>query len=363
MSDVSQWDVDAASNNSASPDGFPEGMAPSGLNNSAREVMAAVARWYEQLDNTLTTGGSSNAYTISTNNLHAALADIGLIIAEANHANTGAATLNVDTLGAVSIKKHHDQALISGDIEIGQILVLLYDGTNFQLLNPAAQVDANLMVFGSDAQGDLAYYNGSQWTRLAAGNSGEFLQTLGSGSNPQWATASGGTSAPFTDTTSIVKGSVDDTKQVRIEADTNITTGTVRVWTAPDQDLDLTPIFASGDVVLTYGAAAPSGWTADTTYNDRVLRIVNAAGVATGGSASINGGSVTSGAGSSHTHSVSITSGTPSATTNLTIGGGGTVASNTHTHTVSGDTGAEAAHTHTVTYNINYLDVFGITKD
>lgn len=36
----------AASNNSAVPDGWPEGMAPSGVNNSAREMMARLAEWY-----------------------------------------------------------------------------------------------------------------------------------------------------------------------------------------------------------------------------------------------------------------------------------------------------------------------------
>lgn len=48
MSDVSTWSITAASNNSASPDGFPEGMPPSALNDSAREVMAAVARYYRE---------------------------------------------------------------------------------------------------------------------------------------------------------------------------------------------------------------------------------------------------------------------------------------------------------------------------
>lgn len=47
MSAISTWSTTAASNNSASPDGFPEGMAPSGVNDSAREVMAAVRTWYE----------------------------------------------------------------------------------------------------------------------------------------------------------------------------------------------------------------------------------------------------------------------------------------------------------------------------
>lgn len=48
MTDVSTWAITAGGNTSASPDGFPEGMAPSGLNDSSREVMAAVARFYRE---------------------------------------------------------------------------------------------------------------------------------------------------------------------------------------------------------------------------------------------------------------------------------------------------------------------------
>lgn len=47
MTDIKSWSASAAGNNAASPNGFPEGMAPSGVNDSAREVMAAVRRWYE----------------------------------------------------------------------------------------------------------------------------------------------------------------------------------------------------------------------------------------------------------------------------------------------------------------------------
>lgn len=139
MTNVSSWNKSAGSNNSASPDGFPEGMEPSGVNDSAREVMAAVSRWYQDLDASLTSGGSANAYTLTTNNAHAALADMAITAFKANHANTGSATLNADGNGAKSIKKHHDQDLASGDIEVDQICVVLYDGTNFQLVSPIAQ--------------------------------------------------------------------------------------------------------------------------------------------------------------------------------------------------------------------------------
>lgn len=56
----------------------------------------------------------------------------------ADVANTGAATLNVSGKGAKTIKKYHDQDLENNDIEIGSIVDVVYDGTNFQLQTPSA---------------------------------------------------------------------------------------------------------------------------------------------------------------------------------------------------------------------------------
>jgi len=60
-------------------------------------------------------------------------------------------------------------------------------GTNVQAY------DADLLALAaiSPSQGDIIYRNASTWVRLAAGDSGKFLQTLGAGANPQWATATG----------------------------------------------------------------------------------------------------------------------------------------------------------------------------
>lgn len=43
-------------------------------------------------------------------------------------------------------------------------------------------------VFPSGTQGDILYYNGSDWVALNAGTSGQFLKTQGTGANPAWAT-------------------------------------------------------------------------------------------------------------------------------------------------------------------------------
>lgn len=55
----------------------------------------------------------------------------------AGGANTGAATLNLNSLGAKSITKDGTTALASGDIPSGTVAVVIYDGTEFQLINPA----------------------------------------------------------------------------------------------------------------------------------------------------------------------------------------------------------------------------------
>lgn len=52
-------------------------------------------------------------------------------------------------------------------------------------------VTGAMIALGSDAQGDVMYYNGTDWVRLAAGTNGQFLQTQGAAANPQWATPAG----------------------------------------------------------------------------------------------------------------------------------------------------------------------------
>jgi hypothetical protein len=53
-------------------------------------------------------------------------------------------------------------------------------------------ISGDKIAMGSDAQGDILYYDGADYTRLPAGTSGQMLQTQGAGANPQWADAGGG---------------------------------------------------------------------------------------------------------------------------------------------------------------------------
>ena len=53
----------------------------------------------------------------------------------------------------------------------------------------ANTVNGTDIALGSDTQGDIMYYNGTDWARLGYSTSGFFLKTQGIGANPTWASA------------------------------------------------------------------------------------------------------------------------------------------------------------------------------
>lgn len=59
---------------------------------------------------------------------------------KAGTANTGACSLNVNGLGAKTIKKRYNQDLSTGDILANQIIEVVYDGTNFQNCTPSSNI-------------------------------------------------------------------------------------------------------------------------------------------------------------------------------------------------------------------------------
>jgi len=66
------------------------------------------------------------------------------------NANTGAVTLNIDGNGAKNVLKNGSQPLGSGDLQTGKVAALVYDGTQFQLLNPGGSGGsfAYAVIFG-----------------------------------------------------------------------------------------------------------------------------------------------------------------------------------------------------------------------
>jgi microcystin-dependent protein len=99
---ASNWNEDDASNITAAPDGAPEGMAPSGVNNVLRAHQGAIKRAYNW-SIPKQTGSAATAYTLSYAVAPGALVDGMTHVVEFHVANGTASTLNVNLLGAIPI--------------------------------------------------------------------------------------------------------------------------------------------------------------------------------------------------------------------------------------------------------------------
>jgi hypothetical protein len=97
--------------------------------------------------------------------------------------NTGAATINLNSLGAKSITKQGSTALSAGDIVSGQIYIIEYDGTRFQLINPSTVSGVSSISFGSTGLTPSTSTSGAVTVAgtLAASNGGTGLTSLGTG--------------------------------------------------------------------------------------------------------------------------------------------------------------------------------------
>jgi hypothetical protein len=99
---ASNWDETDANNTTASPDGMPEGMAPSGVNNWGRAVAGAIKRFLNQQIPKVT-AGTTTAYTLTYSVAPGALVD-GMTHRVQFNATCGASpTLNVNSLGALPL--------------------------------------------------------------------------------------------------------------------------------------------------------------------------------------------------------------------------------------------------------------------
>ena len=153
MAEIKDYSVTADDNDSASPNGMPEGMAPSGVNNSWRESFARVKRWYEDIQGAKTTTGSSNAYVLAAARVVTAYAAGDAYMFKANHTCTAAgSTLNVDSLGAKSIVTPAGAALGAGDITSGGIYIVAYEASadKFMLLGGSSTFSGDITAKTSD---------------------------------------------------------------------------------------------------------------------------------------------------------------------------------------------------------------------
>ncbi|MGJ4954633.1 phage tail protein [Bradyrhizobium sp. HKCCYLRH2015] len=111
---------------------FPEGMAPSAVNDGVRGAMAAVAKYRDDTAGGITTAGTSSAYTLASYEQFDSLPHLaGQVVAFTPHAtNAGACTLNVDGLGAKPLRSAPGVELPTGTIVQGTPYVALYNNSD-----------------------------------------------------------------------------------------------------------------------------------------------------------------------------------------------------------------------------------------
>jgi microcystin-dependent protein len=100
---ANNWNESDANNNTPAPDGAPEGMAPSGVDDTIRAMMGAIKRSYDWSIPKLT-GGTNTAYTLAYSVAPGALVDGMTHIVQFNALNGTAPTLNVNGLGATALQ-------------------------------------------------------------------------------------------------------------------------------------------------------------------------------------------------------------------------------------------------------------------
>lgn len=108
----------------------------------ASDYFDGMVKRINQLSQYLVDSGAADAYVVSGDPAYTAYFAGMKMRVKISNVNTGASTLNVDSLGAKNIVQPVNTPLIAGDLLVGAIVELEYDGTNFQLMDHARKFGA-----------------------------------------------------------------------------------------------------------------------------------------------------------------------------------------------------------------------------
>jgi microcystin-dependent protein len=111
---------------------WAEGQSPSSVNDSARAMMAAIAKYRDDVAGAIVTSGTSTAYAVNTFQVFQSLAQLnGQVVAFTPHATNGATvTLSVDGLGSKPLRSAPSVELPAGTIIQGTPYAALYNNAD-----------------------------------------------------------------------------------------------------------------------------------------------------------------------------------------------------------------------------------------
>lgn len=177
---INEWSTVAA-NNASGVTGvnWAEGQAPSTVNDSARAVMADVAAWYGQakIPEYLTGVAGTNTITATGQAAMAAYAAGQRFMFIPAATNTGATTLNITPSGGAALGAKNifwtGAACSGGELVISVPVVVVYDGTQFNVIGPKIGTRLTNSLGGNVALNNTAnYFDGPS---VAQGTVGTWL--------------------------------------------------------------------------------------------------------------------------------------------------------------------------------------------
>jgi hypothetical protein len=134
---------------------------------------------------TYAAASGTNAYTVTLSPAPSAYTTGMTVYFVAANANTSASSLNVNGLGAKSIKKAVSTDLAMGDINAGQAVSVMYDGANFQLLSGSSNSSFGVAPVGTIMAWNKSFANTPSLPGNWAECNGQVVSDAGSPYNGQ----------------------------------------------------------------------------------------------------------------------------------------------------------------------------------
>lgn len=199
---MQSWSTTAASNNTAdSSVNWSEGQAPSTVNDSARAEMASVAKWRDDNNGTLSTTGTTSAFTVTSNQGSTGNID-GQTITVQFHATANAgATLSRDSATAAAIQLYSGANLVGGEFISGSIHRFKYSSASTSWIKIGHETNFSYNTLQSESDNTaLMNVQGAAWPpqEVKLGTGLVLSTTSTSTSQSAWTTTTTSTAIPFT---------------------------------------------------------------------------------------------------------------------------------------------------------------------